>query len=237
MAKKLKLSTGRLSSTMDPQTWAATAPVKLPEFKRILGLDLATNCGASFVDIIPNRPPTEAMLIGGQWNLSCGAHDTQAIRYLRLTAFLELAKPDLIMYEEVKYSGPTNADKRLSFAQRIARAVSGAQIVHGLSAVLLHWAAQRDIPTQGIPIGTLKQHATGKGVASKQDMIRAANAKFGTVFSVDDYESTGADNIADSMFLVDLGAKMYAQGLGYVTELELEQNSLRELPTTADECG
>ncbi|MDD9929155.1 MAG: hypothetical protein OXR03_25290, partial [Rhodospirillaceae bacterium] len=47
----------------------------------------------------------------------------------------------------------------------------------GLMASLTSWAEIRGIPYQGVPVGTIKKHATGKGNAPKQAMIDAARAR------------------------------------------------------------
>ena len=44
-------------------------------------------------------------------------------------------------------------------------------------ASLTSWAELRGIPYQGVPVGTIKKHATGKGNADKQAMIAAARAR------------------------------------------------------------
>lgn len=186
----------------------------MPPYRRLLGLDLASNCGATFCDIIPGQPVKSAQLIGGQWDLSVGNHDTNSLRYVRLKQFLAITAPDLVFYEEVKFVGamPPGMAKT-SLTALVARAVSGAQVVHGLSAVLTTWCEERDIPCEAVPIGTLKKYATGKGNANKEDIIRACNEKFGTDFTPEEYESTGADNIADSMFLCAMAAHNYSEGL------------------------
>ena len=39
------------------------------------------------------------------------------------------------------------------------------------------WAELRDVPYQGVPVDTVKRHATGKGDAGKEEMIAAARAR------------------------------------------------------------
>ncbi|PIE08965.1 MAG: hypothetical protein CSA73_01055, partial [Rhodobacterales bacterium] len=46
-----------------------------------------------------------------------------------------------------------------------------------LMATLTAWAELRGAPYQGVPVGTIKKHATGKGNAPKQAMIAAAQAR------------------------------------------------------------
>ncbi|SFM91671.1 hypothetical protein SAMN05421863_106912 [Nitrosomonas communis] len=38
-------------------------------------------------------------------------------------------------------------------------------------ATLTAWCEHHNIPYQGVPVGTIKKHATGKGNASKDEMI------------------------------------------------------------------
>jgi hypothetical protein len=65
-------------------------------------------------------------------------------------------------------------------------------------ATLTAWAELRGVPYEGIPVGTIKKHATGRGNADKQAMITAARAKG---FSpVDDNE---ADAIAILLWAIE----------------------------------
>ena len=42
---------------------------------------------------------------------------------------------------------------------------------------LTAWCEHHHIPYQGVPVGTIKKHATGKGNAGKDEMIAAAQAR------------------------------------------------------------
>ena len=44
-------------------------------------------------------------------------------------------------------------------------------------ATLTAWAELRGIPYEGVPVGTIKRHATGKGNANKDVMMAAARAR------------------------------------------------------------
>ncbi len=213
-AEKGQLPKGKLALTKDPRVYAAQLPaIQLP-YKRFLGLDLASSCGATFCDIIPGQPVTAAQIVGGQWNLSIGNWDTQSIRLIRLKQFLEITGPDLIFYEEVKYVGQSPPPgQKINLTALVARAVTGAQVVHTMQGILVTWAEERGIPCQSIPIGTLKRYATGKGNANKVDMVEAANKQFGTDFDPETYEDTGVDNIADSMFLCAMAVQNYSESL------------------------
>ena len=55
--------------------------------------------------------------------------------------------------------------------------VDAAHVYGGLMATLTTWCEHHNIPYQGVPVGTIKKHATGKGNASKDEVIAAMRAK------------------------------------------------------------
>jgi len=55
--------------------------------------------------------------------------------------------------------------------------VDAAHAYGGFMAHLTAWCEHHDIPYQGVPVGTIKKHATGKGNAGKDDMITAMRWK------------------------------------------------------------
>jgi Holliday junction resolvasome RuvABC endonuclease subunit len=55
--------------------------------------------------------------------------------------------------------------------------VDAAHVYGGLMATLTTWCEHHSIPYQGVPVGTIKKHATGKGNAGKQEVIAAMRAK------------------------------------------------------------
>ena len=73
-----------------------------------------------------------------------------------------------------------------------------AQVYGGFLAHLGSWTEFRDVPYQGVPVGTIKRHATGKGNADKEAMVAAARA-WG--FSPADHNE--ADALAILMWAVD----------------------------------
>jgi Holliday junction resolvasome RuvABC endonuclease subunit len=88
------------------------------------------------------------------------------MRYLRFTNWLteidRLSGPiAAIWFEEVRRHVGTDA----------------AHVYGGLMATLTAWAELRGIPYEGVPVGTIKRHATGKGNADKETMIAAARAR------------------------------------------------------------
>ncbi len=72
-------------------------------------------------------------------------------------------------------------------------AVDAAHVYGGLMATLTAWCEHHNIPYQGVPVGTIKKHATGRGNASKDEVIAAMHARG---FSVAD------DNEADALALL-----------------------------------
>ena len=55
--------------------------------------------------------------------------------------------------------------------------VDAAHVYGGLMATLTTWCEHRNIPYQGVPVGTIKKHATGKGNAGKDEVIAAMRVK------------------------------------------------------------
>ena len=55
--------------------------------------------------------------------------------------------------------------------------VDAAHVYGGLMATLTTWCEHHNVPYQGIPVGTIKKHATGKGNAGKAEVIAAMRAK------------------------------------------------------------
>ena len=101
------------------------------------------------------------------------------MRYLRFAQWLDaLDVPSAVYFEEVRRHAGTDA----------------AHVYGGLLGTLTAWCERRSIPYAGIPVGTIKRHATGKGNASKEAMIAAAKARG---FSPAD------DNEADALAILD----------------------------------
>jgi Holliday junction resolvasome RuvABC endonuclease subunit len=52
-----------------------------------------------------------------------------------------------------------------------------AHVYGGLMASLTSWAELRGVPYQGVPVGTIKRFATGKGNAAKASVMQAVRAR------------------------------------------------------------
>jgi hypothetical protein len=85
---------------------------------------------------------------------------------------------------------------------RSHRGVAAAHVYGGFLAHLTAWAEANKIPYRGVPVATIKRHATGKGNADK-DAVMAAVRAIG--FDPAD------DNEADALALLDWALKTGAR--------------------------
>lgn len=125
----------------------------------ILTLDLGTTTGWALRSV-------DGLITSGAASFKPGRYDGGGMRYLRFTNWLgeldRLSGPiAAIWFEEVRRHAGTDA----------------AHVYGGLMATLTAWAEMRGVPYQGVPVGTIKRHATGKGNANKDAMIAAAKAR------------------------------------------------------------
>jgi hypothetical protein len=135
-------------------------PEQLPKSTScLLALDLGTTTGWALRG-------DDGLITSATASFRPGRFDGGGMRYLRFSNWLteidRLSGPiSAIWFEEVRRHAGTDA----------------AHIYGGLMATLTAWAELRGVPYQGVPVGTIKLHATGKGNASKEAMITAAKAK------------------------------------------------------------
>lgn len=179
-----------------------------------LGVDLGTNAGYSYTFFDPAKPYRigENPVFLGQWDLSAGSYDSGAIRFVRFSHFLSAIKPDIVFFEDVKYT-PSEAITKYNASALMARAATSAEFMGALKGTLAKWAEENDVPATSIPIGTIKKRATGKGNANKEDMIAAINSTLSLDLSAEDYKTTGVDNIADAFWCMICGLEEYGNGV------------------------
>jgi hypothetical protein len=127
----------------------------MTRLQTLLALDLATTTGWALRS-------TDGAITSGTVSFRPGRYDGGGMRYVRFRAWLERLAADVgpigvIYFEEVRRHLGTDA----------------AHIFGGLLATLTCWAQTRGVPYQGVPVGTIKRHATGKGNALKEAMIAA----------------------------------------------------------------
>jgi crossover junction endodeoxyribonuclease RuvC len=125
----------------------------------VIGIDPGTMCGWAVVR-------GEQRLASGVWDLQPRRHEGGGMRYLRVRQYLGqllegMAVPvggDVVVaYEEVRRHMSTDA----------------AHVYGGIIATIASVCEEREVPYRAIPVGTIKRAATGKGNASKQEMIEA----------------------------------------------------------------
>lgn len=143
---------------------------------RILAIDLGTKCGWAI-----------SAYESGVWNLTPRRFEGSGMRFVTFRQHLRkvLEGVEVVYFEEVrKHMG-----------------VDAAHVYGGLMAVLTEECESRKIPYQGIPVGTIKKHATGKGNAPKEEMIKVAERLYGALAIID-------DNHADALCLLHYASSL-----------------------------
>ena len=87
----------------------------------------------------------------------------RSMRFKRWLTEMKQCTPliELVVFEEVRRHAGVDA----------------AHAYGGFMGQLTAWCEHHQIPYQGIPVGTIKKHATGRGNASKEEMIDAIRSK------------------------------------------------------------
>ena len=141
----------------------------------ILALDLGTTTGWA--------------LRGSDGHITSGSESFRpqrfaggGMRFLRFKRWLTELKAvtngiDALHFEEVRRHVSTDA----------------AHAYGGFLATLTAWCEHHQIPYQGVPVGTIKKHATGKGNAGKDEVTASVTARG---------HAPGDDNEADALALL-----------------------------------
>jgi Holliday junction resolvasome RuvABC endonuclease subunit len=137
----------------------------------VLGIDIGTSLGWALL------LPSGDRLDSGVWDLSPSKLEGGGWRLLRLRKHLNA----LLDVHDVTAGAFERVD-------RLPRPVGAmAAHVHGeLRGVIRMVFEERRIPHRGFAIGEIKKGATGRGNASKDEMIDAAEARWGVQIAVDD---------------------------------------------------
>ena len=125
----------------------------------ILALDLGTTTGWALRG-------SDGHITSGSESFRPQRFEGGGMRFLRFKRWLTELKAvadgiDALHFEEVRRHVSTDA----------------AHAYGGFLATLTAWCEHHQIPYQGVPVGTIKKHATGKGNAGKEDVIAAARAR------------------------------------------------------------
>lgn len=147
----------------------------------ILALDLGTTTGWALAQ-------TDAQISSGSQSFKPQRFEGSGMRFLRFKRWLTDIKQcssdiSLIVFEEVRRHAGVDA----------------AHAYGGFMGQLTAWCEHHQIPYEGVPVGTIKKHATGKGNASKDQMIQAMQAR---------NHSVTDDNEADALALLYWAIKM-----------------------------
>jgi len=125
----------------------------------ILALDLGTQTGWAL-------STSDKTIISGSESFKPSRFEGGGMRYLRFKRWLTELKShtdgiDAVYFEEVRRHAGVDA----------------AHAYGGFMAHLTAWCEHHEIPYQGVPVGTIKKHASGKGNAGKDLMIQAAQQR------------------------------------------------------------
>lgn len=188
----------------DPESFAPKVGPCPADATRFLGLDLGSNCGVAIYDYIPGKKLLQDRLQLFQWDLSPQGLESGAARFVRLRAFLNVTKPEVIGYEDVKYSPPKEffVNKKFGIPAVLSRVATASEVLGGMKVTVATWAEEHNLVSNGYAISTIKKYATGNGKASKEDMIIAANKALGAAFDTSKYKATGIDNVVDAAFVL-----------------------------------
>lgn len=122
--------------------------------ERILALDLGTTTGWALRD-------QDGAIVSGSQSFKPSRYEGGGMRFVKFRRWLgELTEGELsqVVFEEVRRHAGVDA----------------AHVYGGFLAHLTSWCETRNIPYEGVPVGTIKRFATGRGNADKQAMIEAA---------------------------------------------------------------
>jgi Holliday junction resolvasome RuvABC endonuclease subunit len=140
---------------MVPATLPALAAKASPSIPSILALDLGSTTGWAVRN-------SRCRILHGTAEFRPTRFEGGGMRYLRFGKWLDQTLDvtggiDAVYFEEVRRHAGTDA----------------SHIYGGFLAALTSWCEQHGIAYQGVPVGTIKRFATGKGNADKQAMIAA----------------------------------------------------------------
>ena len=144
---------------------------------KILAIDPATECGWA-----------HSNGSGGTWNLSVRKDESSGMRLIRFEAKL-MEVINSVGVEVIAFEVP-------SVARGKKANLNGLKLGTKLQAIIERITESTDgMESIGKNLSEIKKHATGKGNASKDDMLVAARERFGEVVD---------DNHADALWLLDL---------------------------------
>jgi hypothetical protein len=143
-----------VSEPIQPPARVAVLPSRA-----ILALDLGSRCGWAVL-------PRSGRIASGVSEFKPGRFEGAGMAFLRFEKFLA---------DATNASGPFGA---VVFEEVRAHAGTlAAQVYGGFLAHLTAWCERHAVPYLGVPVATIKRYVTGKGNASKDDVINAVRAR------------------------------------------------------------
>ncbi len=137
--------------------------------KSILSLDLGTTTGWA----LRSR---DGSIVSGSQSFKPQRFEGGGMRYLRFTRWLaEIAVTPghNLFVDEAERVNDTMLDHIVFEEVRRHAGVDAAHAYGGFMSQLTSFAERHKIPYEGVPVGTIKKHATGRGNANKLLMIAA----------------------------------------------------------------
>ena len=144
-----------MQPNFETQTQAPQRERRTQQAKTVLALDLGTKTGWAIAK-------GDDVIASGMSEFRPGRFEGAGMTFLRFGRWLDdllrnAGRIDIVAFEEVRAHAGTLA----------------AQVYGGFLAHLTAWCERNSIAYQGVPVATIKRHATGKGNASK-DLVAAA---------------------------------------------------------------
>lgn len=149
----------------------------------LFALDLGTTTGWALVQYIAGKQ----RVTSGTQPFKPQRFEGGGMRYLKFTRWLD---------EMHKLSGGFT---HIAFEEvRNHVSTDSAHAYGGFMATLTAWCEAWNVPYEGVPVGTIKKNATGKGNASKEAMILAARVR-----GHDPIDDNEADALAITYWMLD----------------------------------
>jgi hypothetical protein len=147
--------------------------LRVVKMQTILALDLGTTTGWAML--------CDGTVTSGSQSFKPRRFEGGGMRFLKFKRWLADTKActdglDAVYFEEVRRHAGVDA----------------AHAYGGFMAHLTAWCEHHEIPYQGVPVGTIKKSACGKGNASKEEMVEKARA---IVKNVSDHNEADAIHI------------------------------------------
>ena len=139
----------------------------------ILALDLGTSCGYAVMS-------SDGVVTSGVFDLKTRRFEGGGMRYLRFRRALDEMNASAGPFEQIVFE-----------EVRRHAGVDAAHVYGGLLAIMASWAEEREIPFEGVPVGTWKKALGVKGNAGKDDVLTKVTSLGFPVSSFDEADAVG----------------------------------------------